>query len=76
MVLYTAELFWLCILFKELCVPLLQPPTLWCDNISALALSSNPVFYARTKHIVVNYLFIREKVLNSDILIKFISSSD
>ena len=70
----TAELFWLCILFKELRVVLSAPQILWCDNISALALASNPVF--RTKHIEVDYHFVREKVLNHDILIKFISTSN
>jgi hypothetical protein len=51
-------------------------PTLWCDNVSVLALASNPVFHARTKHIEVDYYFIREKVLNGDILTKFISIVD
>jgi hypothetical protein len=72
----TAKLFWLRMLFKELCIPLLAAPTLWCDNLSALALASNPVFHARTKHIEVDYHFIREKVLNGDISIRFISTHD
>jgi hypothetical protein len=56
--------------------PLFMPPFLWCDNVSTLALASNPVFHARTKHIAVDYHFIREKVLNGDILVKFISTLD
>jgi hypothetical protein len=72
----TAELFWLRMLFKELRVFLSAPPVLWCDNISALALASNLVFHARTKHIEVGYHFVHEKVLNRDILIKFISTYD
>jgi len=72
----TAELFWLRMLFKELCISLTVAPVLWCDNISALALASNPVFHARTKHIEVDYHFIREKVFNRDIILKFISTLD
>jgi hypothetical protein len=72
----TAELFWLRMLFKELGIRLHQAPTLWCDNVSALALASNPVYHARTKHIEVDYHFIREKVVNGDILLKFISTLD
>ena len=51
-------------------------PNLWCDNVSALSLASNPVFYARSKHIEVDYHFIREKVINRDMLVKFISTHD
>jgi hypothetical protein len=71
-----AELFWIRMLFKELRIYLSSRPVLWCDNVSALALASNPVFHVRTKHIEVDYHFVREKVLNRDILLKFISTHD
>ena len=47
----TAELYWLRMLFKDLGIYLYHPPILWCDNVLALALASNPIFHARTKHI-------------------------
>jgi hypothetical protein len=72
----TTELFWLRMLFYELCIPLRIAPVIWCDNVSALALASNPVYHARTKHIEVDYHFVREKVLNKDISIAFISTAD
>jgi hypothetical protein len=59
-------------LFRDLGVSLPTALVLWCDNVSALALASNPVFHARTKHIEVDYHLILEKVVNRDILIKFI----
>ena len=62
-------------LLKDLGV-FLHTPILWCDNISALALASNPVFHARTKHIEVDYHFVREKVLRRDLLLKFVASHD
>jgi hypothetical protein len=76
MAITTAELFWIRMLFQELQVPLPLAPVLWCDNVSALALASNPVFHAHTKYIEVDYHFIREKVINRDILVKFISTMD
>ena len=63
-------------LFQEIQIPLKVAPVLWCDNVSALAWASNPVFHARTKHIEVNYHFVREKVVNRDIIVKFISTLD
>jgi hypothetical protein len=72
----TAELIWAQALLRELKIPQRQPPVLWCDNIGATYLSSNPVFHARTKHIEVDYHFVREQVAQKLLQIKFISSKD
>jgi hypothetical protein len=72
----TAEVFWIRMVLKDLGIFLPNPPILWCDNLSALALASNPVFHARTKHIEVDYHFIREKVVRRDVVVKFISTTD
>ena len=37
-----------------------EVPTLHCDSQSAIMLAKNPVFHAKTKHIVVKYHFIRD----------------
>jgi regulatory protein YycH of two-component signal transduction system YycFG len=50
--------------------------TLWCDNLGAMALASNLVYHAQTKHIEVDYHFIMEKVLNKDISLQFIFTHD
>jgi hypothetical protein len=39
-------------------------------------LSANPVFYARTKHIEVDYHFVRERVARKLLDVRFISSRD
>jgi histone deacetylase 1/2 len=72
----TAELIWIQALLGELGVSSSRPPILWCDNIGATYLSSNPVFHARTKHIEVDYHFVRERVAQKLLQIKFISSKD
>jgi histone deacetylase 1/2 len=72
----TAELIWIQALLRELGVSQRRSPILWCDNIGATYLSSNPVFHARTKHIEVDYHFVRERVARKLLQIKFISSKD
>lgn len=71
-----AKLYWLCMLLRNLCIPFTSPPLIQCDNVDALALASNPFFHTRTKHIELDYHFIREKVLNKDVELKFISTVD
>ena len=70
------ELSWLRTLIKELNLFLHHIPVLWCDNISAIALASNPVFHSRTKHIKVDSHFVCEKVVRHDLGVKFISGKD
>ncbi|KAM2135226.1 hypothetical protein ACFX1R_005146 [Malus domestica] len=47
-----------------------------CDNVSAIALSTNPVFHAKSKHIEIDYHFVREQVTRGDLQIQHVSSSD
>jgi histone deacetylase 1/2 len=61
---------------KELSVSQSHPPILWCDNLGATYLSANPVFHARTKHIEVDFHFVREKVALGALDVRFIASGD
>jgi histone deacetylase 1/2 len=72
----TTELIWVEALLRELGVKLKEKPCLWCDNLGATYLSANPVFHARTKHIEIDFHFVRERVAENLLDIKFISSKD
>jgi hypothetical protein len=71
-----AELAWLRQVLCDLGVYLPTAPTIWCDNTSAIALASNPVFHSCTKHIEVDYHFVRERVVRGDLHLHFISTED
>jgi histone deacetylase 1/2 len=72
----TAKIIWVQSLLKELGISQNRNPILWCDNIGATYFSSNPVFHARTKHIEVDFHFVRERVARKQLQIKFIFSKD
>jgi histone deacetylase 1/2 len=72
----TAEVIWVQSLLTELGVSQNRVACLWCDNIGATYLSANPVFHARTKHIEVDYHFVRERVARRLLDIRFVPSGD
>jgi histone deacetylase 1/2 len=72
----TAEMIWIQSLLKELNVFQHRPPQLWCDNLGATYLTTNPMFHARTKHIEVDFHFVREQVARKTLQVRFISSKD
>jgi Reverse transcriptase (RNA-dependent DNA polymerase) len=71
-----AEILWIQYLLHELQIPLSSPPILWCDNLGATFLAANPMFHARTKHVEIDYHFVREKVAANELSIRFLSSKD
>jgi hypothetical protein len=57
-----AEATWLRQLLQELRAPLRRATLVYCDNISAVYMSSNPVQHQRMKHIEIDLHFVHEKV--------------
>ncbi|KAK0578784.1 hypothetical protein LWI29_016146 [Acer saccharum] len=49
--------------------------TLFCDNMSAINISKNPVQHSRTKHIDIRHHFIRELVENKCIVLEHCSET-
>jgi hypothetical protein len=71
----TRELIWLRQLLNALHHPQ-QTTTLHCDNQGCIALTSNPTFHQRTKHIDTQYHFIREQVEQQELKLKYIPTVD
>ncbi|XP_019227092.1 PREDICTED: uncharacterized protein LOC109208438 [Nicotiana attenuata] len=57
-----AEIVWFIGLLGALNVKLQLPVTLFCDSKAAIQIAANPIFYVRTKHIDIDFYFIRDKV--------------
>ncbi|GJT52595.1 ribonuclease H-like domain-containing protein [Tanacetum coccineum] len=57
-----AETSWICNLLRELHTPLFIATLVYCDNVSAVYMSANPVQHQRTKHIEIDIHFVRDKV--------------
>ncbi|KAJ9551722.1 hypothetical protein OSB04_015767 [Centaurea solstitialis] len=57
-----AEAAWLRNLLLELSCPLSRATVVFCDNVSAMYLASNPVQHQRTKHVEIDLHFVRERV--------------
>jgi hypothetical protein len=55
-----AEATWLRQLLQELHKPLISACLVYCDNVSAIYLSTNPVQRQRTKHVEIDLHFVRE----------------
>jgi len=47
------------------------PTEIYCDNKSAIALSKNPVFHGRSKHIDIRFHKIRELIAEKEVVIEY-----
>ena len=70
------EIAWLRKLLPDLGHNVSGAITLYCDNMSSIQLANNLVFHARTKHIEVNYHYVRKKVLAGDIDLVYVSTQE
>ncbi|GKA25388.1 ribonuclease H-like domain-containing protein [Tanacetum coccineum] len=69
-----AETCWLRNLLCELHTPLSSATLVYCDNVSAVYLSSNPVQHQRTKYIEIYIHFVRNLVVAGQVRVLHVSS--
>lgn len=67
-----SELTWLSTLLHDIGVYFKTPHVLFCNNLSSLDLTTNPVFHARTKHVEADNHFVLEKIANLALVTQFI----
>ncbi|KAK9079958.1 hypothetical protein SSX86_001633 [Deinandra increscens subsp. villosa] len=69
-----SETCWLRNLLCELFVPPDKATLVYCDNVSVVYLSSNPVQHQRTKHIELDIHFVWEKVAKGQVRVLHVPS--
>ncbi|KAK4364279.1 hypothetical protein RND71_015637 [Anisodus tanguticus] len=69
-----SESCWLRNLLLELHCPIQKATLVYCDNISTIYLSGNPVQHQRTKHIEMDIHFVREKVAKGHVRVCHVPS--
>jgi hypothetical protein len=67
---------WLGRLVEDVTGKKTSPPRLKMDNMTAIALSKNPVLHDRSKHIDTKFHFIRECVDRGDITVEFVGTKE
>ena len=72
----TQEAIWLRRLLTDVGETLEDPIVINEDNQGAIAMAKNPVGHAGTKHIDMRYHFVRERVQNGAIILKYVRSGD
>nr|KAJ0186503.1 hypothetical protein LSAT_V11C900486210 [Lactuca sativa] len=71
-----SEILWTRWLLTEFDVEFHAPIPLLCDNNSACHIAHNPVFHERTKHVEMDFYFVRERVLSKEIVPVKINTQD
>ncbi|GJW68370.1 ribonuclease H-like domain-containing protein [Tanacetum coccineum] len=69
-----AETAWIRNLLRELQAPLFTATLVYCDNVSVVYMSVNPVQHQRTKHIEIDIHFVRDKVATGHIRVLHVPS--
>ncbi|GJY98317.1 putative RNA-directed DNA polymerase [Tanacetum coccineum] len=62
-----SKILWMRWLLKELKIVMTGPTPLFCDNQAARHIANNPIFHERTKHVKMDFYFIRERVESQEI---------
>ncbi|GJT68984.1 ribonuclease H-like domain-containing protein [Tanacetum coccineum] len=69
-----AETAWIQNLLLELHAPLSTATLVYCDNVSDVYMSTNPVQHQRTKHIEIDINFVREYVASGQVRVLHVPS--
>ena len=68
------EVLWLRALLRDLGFEQQSATVVYCDNQAAIAIASDSVHHARTKHIDIRHHFIRDHVASGELALRWVST--
>ncbi|KAE8655314.1 Coatomer subunit epsilon-1 [Hibiscus syriacus] len=71
----TAEVLWVKAVLDDMNVELSQTPVIWCDNTNTVAMAANPVLHAKVKHVDLDVHFVREKVMDKQLIVNYVPAN-
>ena len=60
----------------EIIKTILEPVIIFCDNTTALAVAKDPKYHGKRKNIKKRYHYIRYAIIEKDVVLKYISTSN
>ena len=70
------NIVWIKHLLKEMKEEITELVILYCDSISVINISKNPVMHAKTKHIAIKYHYVRELVEDKQVKMEYINTKE
>ena len=52
-----------------------EPVTIYCDSMTVLAYAKDPKYHGKTKHIQIIYYFVRDMIIQNDVVLRHIPMS-
>ncbi|KAE8672445.1 Detected protein of unknown function [Hibiscus syriacus] len=67
--------YYVYLVLDDMNVELSQAPVIWCDNTSTVAMAANPVLHAKVKHVDLDVHFVREKVMDKQLVVNYVPTN-
>ncbi|KAG8483075.1 hypothetical protein CXB51_021974 [Gossypium anomalum] len=68
----SSKVMWMQSMLIDFGISLTNIPKVWCDNTRTVAMATNPVQHAKTKHVDLGLHFMREKVLSNQLKVNYV----
>lgn len=63
-------------MLKDIGISFDEPTIIHCDNTRTINMSENLALHSKTKHISIKYHFLREKVVEKEVKLEYVSTKE